>query len=174
MNPLRAHLASCEGCRAEFEALREVSNALERLPHFAPSPLFAMRVMSQVQVFEPWHVAARQSVLRWLPQSTVGRSLAYGTGGVMALTMTVLTIWLARRADAVLFLGSLVAQRSRDAALGAIHGIAVSTLGQSAASTMQSSGTMGLMLAFSGAAVAVLATAYGLKSLASATRGRKG
>ena len=173
MNPLTAHLSTCPGCRAEFEAQREVTTALERLPHFTPSRLFAAQVMCKVEVFEPWHVAARESVRRWLPQSHAGRSLAFGAGGVMAVAMTFLTVWLAHRADAVLFVGSLLAQRSREAVAGAVQGAVVSTLGQGAATAVETNGAIGWSIAPAGAALAILGTAFALKTVASAARGRR-
>lgn len=173
VNPLTAHLSTCPGCRAEFEAQREVTTALERLPHFTPSRLFAAQVMCKVEVFEPWHVAARESVRRWLPQSHAGRSLAFGAGGVMAVAMTFLTVWLAHRADAVLFVGSLLAQRSREAVTGAVQGAVVSTLGQGAATAVETNGAIGWSIALAGAALAILGTAFALKTVASAARGRR-
>ena len=71
--PLQAHVESCAACRAELAEARQVVSALERLPHLATSPLFADRVMSQVQVFEPWHVAALDSVKQWVPASRSAR-----------------------------------------------------------------------------------------------------
>src|SRR5579871_5571050 len=64
--PLQAHLRDCEQCQAAFEEQREVVEALEHLPRLAPSPEFASRVMAQVQIYEPWHVAARDSVVAWV------------------------------------------------------------------------------------------------------------
>lgn len=174
MNPLKAHLAQCAGCRAEYEAQREVTSALETLPHFAPSPLLAQRVMSQVQIFEPWHVTLRDRIASALPRTNAGRALVFGTGGVMAVTMSVLTVWLAHRADAVLFLGALIGQRLRDAVTGGVNDAVASTVGQGAAATVASNGLLGVGLALSALALAVLGTAFGLKSLASTSRTRRG
>lgn len=174
MNPLKAHLAQCAGCRAEFEAQREVAVALEELPHIAPSARFSDKVMANVQVFEPWHVSVRDNLRRALPRTQVGRALVFGTGGVMAVTMTVLTVWLAHRADAVLFLGTLIGQRTREAISGGMHDAVVATVGQGAATTVASNGLPGVAVAASILAIAVLGTAFGLKTLASAARGRRG
>lgn len=174
VNPLKAHIAQCAGCRAEYEAQREVTNALESLPHLAPSPLLAQRIMSQVQIFEPWHVTLRDRIASALPRTNAGRALVFGTGGVMAVTMTVLTVWLAHRADAVLFLGALIGQRLRDAVTGGVSDAVASTVGQGAAATVASNGLLGVGLALSALALAVLGTAFGLKSLASASRSRRG
>ena len=174
VNPLKAHVAQCAGCRAEFEAQREVALALEELPHIAPSARFSDKVMANVQVFEPWHVSVRDNLRRALPRTQVGRALVFGTGGVMAVTMTVLTVWLAHRADAVLFLGTLIGQRTRDAISGGMHDAVVATVGQGAATTVASNGLAGVAVAASILAIAVLGTAFGLKTLASAARGRRG
>lgn len=172
VNPLKAHLAQCAGCRAEYEAQREVSLALEALPHIAPSARFADKVMSNVQVFEPWHVTWRDNLRRALPRTQVGRALVFGTGGVMAITMTMLTVWLAHRADAVLFLGALIGQRTREAISGGVHDAVVATVGQGAATTVAANGVAGVAVAASVLAIAVLGTAFGLKTLASAARRR--
>ena len=60
VQPLKAHIRDCADCRAKVDEARFVVDALEDLPHFAPSHSFANRVMSQVPVFVPWHVAARE------------------------------------------------------------------------------------------------------------------
>jgi hypothetical protein len=174
VSPLKAHLAQCAGCRAEYQAQREVVLALEGLPHVAPSARFVDTVMTQVQVFEPWHVALREQVARALPRTQAGRGLVLGTAGVMAVTMTALTIWLAHRADAVLFLMSLVGQRARDAVSGGVHDAVVATVGQGAATQVASGGLAGVAIALSVLAIGILGTALGLKTLATASRGRKG
>ena len=76
--PLAAHIEECVTCRTELEAQQELVGSLEQLPHFTPSPLFAYRVMREVQVFEPWHVAAMNSVQRFIPRSRPARVLAAG------------------------------------------------------------------------------------------------
>jgi len=174
VTPLKAHLAQCAGCRAEFEAQREVALALESLPHIAPSSRFTDRVMSEVQVFEPWHVSLRENIARVLPRTQVGRALVFGAGGVMAVTTTSLTVWLAHRADAVLFLGALISQRARDLVALQVHDAVVATVGAGAATTVTTNGVAGVALGVSALIVAVLGTAFGIKTLATAARGRKG
>ncbi|WP_434478239.1 hypothetical protein [Gemmatimonas sp.] len=80
--PLRAHARSCMECQAELESARELMFALDTLPDFAPSPAFADRVMSQVQVFEPWHVAATRAVEQFVPATRSAR-LAAGLGAAV-------------------------------------------------------------------------------------------
>ncbi|HMI58475.1 MAG TPA: hypothetical protein VK511_10530, partial [Gemmatimonadaceae bacterium] len=79
--PLKAHVRSCTVCSKELEGARALVRQLEHLPHIAPSPLFASRVMSRVQLFVPWHVALLDSVRGLIPQS---RALRFATAGLFA------------------------------------------------------------------------------------------
>jgi hypothetical protein len=173
VQPLKAHLSECDGCRAEFEAQREVVLALEGMPHLAPSSRFAERVMKKVEIFEPWHVAWRDTVRGWFPRTQMGRTLVLGTGGVMAVTMTLLTVWLAQRADAVLFVGNLAAQRTRGALFESGHALLVGVLGPTMAGALASNGIAGIAALLATVALSIFGTAYALKSLASIARRRR-
>ena len=94
LTPLRAHVRQCEQCRAEVEAAQEVFALLGEMPHFAPDPGFAGRVMSQVQVFEPWHVTLRDTVLGLVPRSRPMRVLAGAGALVTALVVSAASIAL--------------------------------------------------------------------------------
>src|SRR4051812_10035276 len=89
--PLKAHIRDCADCRTKVEDARTVVDALEDLPHFAPSHRFSDRVMSQVPVFVPWHVAARDSALQWLPRSRPARLAvaAMATSAASVLTVAI-------------------------------------------------------------------------------------
>ncbi|MBC7674084.1 MAG: hypothetical protein H7247_16835, partial [Polaromonas sp.] len=67
--PLRDHIDECEDCRLRLAEERFVVDALEMVPHYAPDTRLADRVMSQVPMFVPAHIAARDSVARWIPQA---------------------------------------------------------------------------------------------------------
>ena len=86
--PLLAHVENCPTCRADLAEARQVVSALERMPHFAPSPLFRDRVMTQVQVFEPWHVSALDTAKRWLPASRPARFIGVAATSVFALIVS--------------------------------------------------------------------------------------
>lgn len=171
--PLRNHLEQCPACQADYRALAAVVGGLESLPLVAPSPAFTERVMQQVQVFEPWHVALRDTVSRWMPQSSIGRVFAGATGGVMAVAMTLVAVWLGQRADAVLFLANLVLQRTREGLMSAAHSVALSLFGDSAAAAIQGGGTLALLAATGALVATVLAVAFGVKTLATAGRRRR-
>ena len=57
---------------------------------------------------------------------------------------------------------------------GGVHDAVVATVGQGAATTVSSNGLVGVGIALSALAVAILGTAFGLKTLASAARSRRG
>jgi len=170
--PLRAHVAECDECRARLDDARIVVDALEDLPHFAPDSRLADRVMAQVPVFVPAHVAARDSVTRWLPQSGPARAAAAIVGTSIAGLLTVAMVWLASRGDAAIFATSLFADRVQSLVTGAARDLALSLFGESAVAAIQASGTLGvtlLVLLFLGTAVG---TILGLRRLATASSRR--
>lgn len=170
--PLRAHLDGCATCRAEYDRLALVVGHLEALPLLAPRPLFTDRVMSQVQVFEPWHVALRNSVRRFVPQSTTGRVLVGATGGAAAVGLSALTIWVGQRADALVFVGGLGAQRLRESVVGLVSSGASALLGESVAAAIRDGGMVAVTGSVAAGTVALVAVAFGVKTLA--TAGRRG
>lgn len=171
--PLRAHLDACPECRSRHDDLARVVLALEALPHLRPEHRFADRVMSQVQVFEPWHVALRDSVQRIVPTSVAGRVLVGAIGGVMAVTMTFLAVWLGRRADAVLFLTNLVIERTREGFTSLVLESARALLGASAAAAVRDGGTLAMAGVAAGLTALVIGVAFGVKAVATAGRSRR-
>lgn len=172
MAPLAAHVGECVTCRTELEAHQRLVNSLEKLPHFTTSPLFAYRVMKQVQVFEPWHVAARNSVQRFVPRSRPARVIAVGVAGVVATTLTAGTVWIAGRLDAVAFLTGVALERMRGAGSEAVNGLVTAALGQ-AAPAVSGGGDAGIALAATGFLAAVAVSAFGLRAIAAASRRRR-
>jgi hypothetical protein len=170
ISPLLAHIEECVTCRTELEAHQQLVGSLERLPHLTPSPLFAYHVMREVQVFEPWHVAAKNAVQRFIPQSRPARVLAAGMAGAVATTLTIATVWLASRLDAVAFLVTLGAERLRGVGTQAVNGFVSSALGTNG---LALSGDTRIAVAASGFLVAVAVSAFGLRALAAASRRRR-
>ncbi len=167
---LRAHMLECDDCRERVEDARVVVEALEALPHFAPDSRLADRVMAQVPVFVPAHVAARETVRRWTPQSSAARVAAVAVGSSVAGLLTIAMIWLAMQGDAMVFMAGLVGDRFRNAMLAAARDVAVALLGESALSTLQTIGPLGTALLLGGFLLAAVATVIGIRRLAIAGR----
>ena len=169
VTPLKAHVRSCAECRAELEEARAVAAALDHLAHFAPAPLFADRVMAQVQVFEPAHVTALDTARRWLPASRPARAFAGAVAAGVALVLSVSMLWLAARLDVVMFFTNLVADRALRTLLDAVGDAAGAALGQPALEAIRASGAAGVALALTGLLAAVALAAMGLRALAGAS-----
>ena len=170
--PLAAHVDSCASCRAELAEARQVVNALERMPHFAPSPLFAERVMARVQVFEPWHVTALDTLKRWLPSSRSARVLAVATTSVFALVASVLAVWITVRLDAFLFFVGVASQRARSAFFDVAGSAIAETFGNGALDALRSGGTAAAV-GITGFLAFVILAAVGLRALVATARRRR-
>lgn len=170
--PLKAHVRRCEQCRVELETARTVVAELEHLPHLGPSPLFTERVMQQVQVFEPWHVAAFDTLRRLIPQSRPARVLAASGALSFAAAFTVATLWIAARIDILVLLTGAAGDRTRQA-LGTVAGDAIAgALGGSPGSLL-GSGSVGALVALTAFLVSLVAAAAGLRLAATASRRRR-
>ena len=168
--PLRAHIDECAECRMRFDDARIVVDALEALPHFAPDSRLADRVMAQVPVFVPAHVAARDSVARWLPQPGPARVAAAAIFTSAAGVLTLGLIWLATQGDAAVFMTGLLGDRLRGAVVGAARDLAVSLLGESALAALQATGAIGVSLLLAGFVLTAFGTVAGIRRLAAAGR----
>jgi hypothetical protein len=127
--PLRAHVRTCADCAAELDAARLVAAELDAMPRLAPSPQFASRVLQQVQVFEPWHVALGDWARGLVPASRPLRVAA--AGGLLSGTavLTLVLAWLATRADALAFTGEAALTRFRGAFWAAAGDLAAALFG---------------------------------------------
>jgi hypothetical protein len=123
-------------------------------------------------VFVPAHVAARDSVFRWLPQSGAARIVAGITGTSVAGALTVLLVWLASRGDAVMFATGLLSDRVQGLVADAARTLALSLLGESAVATLQATGALGVTLLVLGFLGAALGTVFGLRRLATVSSRR--
>jgi len=170
--PLRAHIVECDECRARLDDARIVVDALEALPHFAPDSRLADRVMAQVPVFVPAHVAARDSVFRWLPKAGPARAAAAIVGTSIAGLLSIAMVWLASRGDAVVFATGLFIGRLQTLVLGAARDVVVAVLGESAVSALQAAGTLGVTLLVLGFLGTALGTVFALRRLATASSRR--
>jgi hypothetical protein len=168
--PLRAHILECGDCRERLEDARVVVEALEALPHFAPDSRLADRVLAQVPVFVPAHVAARDTVQRWMPQSAVARIAAVAVGTTVAGALTLAMAWLALQGNAVVFIAGLLGDRVRGAVVGAVRDAAVALFGESALLALQATGAIGVSLLIAGFLLTAVGTVVGIRRLALAGR----
>jgi len=118
--PLRAHVATCAECRSRLDALLAVATKLDALPHFAPRRDFGDRVMTQVQVIEPWHVALVEGARRLVPRSTPMRVLAAAGAGLAATTISGSALWLAFRLDLLFWNTGVALERSAQGTWSAV------------------------------------------------------
>jgi len=126
---LTAHLRDCAQCHDELSALRAFVLDIETLPDIAPAGGFADRVMHEVHVFEPWHVALRTSVQDWLPSSPAARIAAGAALTGAATLVTGAAAWGWTQRDAAVFVGSMVTERAREGLFASLSGAAQSLVG---------------------------------------------
>jgi anti-sigma factor RsiW len=167
--PLRAHLGECAECRAAYDRERALVAALEQMPHALPSSAFAERVMSEVRVFEPWHVTVLDAGRRWMPASRPLRVVAAAGASVVALLITAVSALAVMRADTAVFLGQLGFDRLRAGLATLGRELASAALGPDAAASLGTGGaTWGMVVA--AAIGTALVAALGLRFMASSAR----
>lgn len=170
VGPLRAHLAECDDCRARYDELRIVADALESLPHHTPSLRFSDSVMAKVQVIEPWHVALTESAKRLVPASTPMRVLAGVGAGVAAVTISGSAAWLAFRGDLAGFVLNLFVDRTRESIVAGASEVAASALGADATATLASGGPAMAALSAAVLAVTAVGAVFAFRRLAATAR----
>ena len=170
---LREHLEQCDECKAELAKRNELSTTLEHLAHHGPAPLFSYRVMSQVQVFEPWHVALRDSVRRLVPRTPTARWIAGVTAVIVAMLMTVAGIWAALNTESAWLFAEVGVKRVRAGVLGGIKGVLETVFGRDALNALEGTGMTGTLIAASIVIGVILVAAIGFRVVALASRRRR-
>lgn len=168
--PLRAHAERCAECGAKLDDARLVVDALDRLPHFAPSAKFTNAVLAQVQIVEPWHVAFIEGAARLVPRARSMRVVMGTTALAIATVISASAVWLAFRADVALYLFNLVADRARSVVLSTAGSLVSGAFGQPALDTIRSSGLIGLAAGSLVLLAGVGGATMGLRSFANASR----
>lgn len=172
VQPLREHVRDCADCRARLDEAREVVAALAEVPLLAPRVGLSDRVMAQVPVFVPWHVAARDAAVRLVPTTPAARALAASLVAIVGTVLTGLTLWIATRGDALGMFAGLVGDQAREAATTAMGNAMVAVFGPQVVGAIQQVGSLGIALATGGFIAASLATVFGLKLIATSSRAR--
>ena len=168
--PLRAHVRSCTSCQAELEQARELMVALDTLPDFAPSAGFSDRVMSQVQVFEPWHAAALTTARHFVPKSRPARVAAGVGAAASAGLLTAAATWAVSRADMGFLLAQVGLERVRDQVSAAFSDVVTTVLGQPGLDAMRTGTPEMTAIAVGGFVAVVGMGVVGLRALATSSR----
>jgi hypothetical protein len=172
VQPLREHVRDCSDCQARLDEARAVVASLAEVPLFSPRVGLADRVMTNVPVFVPWHVAARDAAERLVPTTPVARALAASLVAVVGTVLTGLTLWIATRGDAIGMFAGLIGDRAREAAATAAGNAMVAVFGPQVVNAFQQVGPLGIAIATGGFLAASLATVFGLKLIATSSRAR--
>ena len=173
VGPLRAHIQDCEACRARLDEARVVVDALEDLPHFAPSYAFSNQVMAQVPVFVPWHAAAREWIQQWVPRSTAARAVMVALATSAASVVTLAILWIATDTDLVVAMSAGVGGRMRELVVQAGHGLIATLFGEQVFAAVRHAGAAGIALAVVVIVGTLGGSLAGLRALAVASA-RKG
>lgn len=175
--PLMAHVRACPDCLARLEEARVVTDAIEELPHFAPSFNFADAVMAQVPVFVPWHVAARDAaratVQRWVPASRPGRVAAIGLAASVASVLTVAILWIATQTDILVFASGVAGSRAREILFEGARDVMLAVFGSQTLALASQAGTAGLLLLVGGFLGVSAAATLSLRRIALASSRRR-
>ncbi|HKW09876.1 MAG TPA: hypothetical protein VJO33_05815 [Gemmatimonadaceae bacterium] len=164
--PLKAHVRSCPDCLARLEDARLVTDSIEELAHFAPAFSFADSVMAQVPVFVPWHVAARDSVISWMPESRPARVAAIGLAASVASVLTVAILWIASQTDLLVFATGMAGSQLRELLVDGGRNALMTLFGSQTLALASQAGMLGMSLLFGGfLAIAATAT-FGLRRMA--------
>jgi hypothetical protein len=173
--PLQTHVRDCAECASRLEDARIIVDTLEALPHFAPSAALADRVMAQVPIFVPWHVAAREAVTgtveRWAPASRGARLAVAGAVTSVLAVLTIGMVWVAVQGDLLLVASGLAGDRLRTLVGGVVRDAAVAVFGEQMLIAVQQTGALGIALAMGGFVIAATGTVFGLRALAAGRRG---
>jgi hypothetical protein len=166
VQPLKEHVRACADCGTRLQQAQEVAAALSTLPQLSPRIGLADRVMAQVPVFVPWHVAARDSVAQWVPTGPAARAAAALIIAVVGTAITGLTLWIATRGDMIAALTGVAGEGVRGTVTSAFGEVVVSLLGPQVFQAVQTVGPIGFALALGGFVISSIGTVLGLRRLA--------
>ena len=171
--PLRDHAATCAECQARVAEGRIVVEALERLTHIAPSHMFAERVMKRVEVFEPWHVSARDTVKRFVPRSRAARAIGAVMAASIAVVLTLGTVWMFANADLMVVGFDILGQRLRAGTISTLGSVLGTLFGPATFEALRAAGPLALVAA-TGTLLAVAAgVAVGMRFVVGAASRRR-
>jgi hypothetical protein len=133
----------------------------------------ADRVMASVPVFEPWHVAARDTARRWVPASPATRAIAAVLVAIVGTVLTAATLLIVTRGDLLAMITGIVGESAASAIADAAGSIVVAVFGPQVIEAVRQVGPLGIAFAAAGFFVASLATIFGLRLIATSGRARR-
>jgi hypothetical protein len=173
VTPLRAHVEHCADCREQLAVERELVELLEHVPHLAPTAGFQDRVMREVQVFEPWHVALTNTLRRMVPPPGPWRTLAAAGIGGATLSLSVIVAWAVVRLDTLIFVAQVGIERAQTALIAGAGEVVALAFGESAAAALPTASSWGTVAALAAVVASFAVAGLGLRGLvALARRGR--
>ena len=170
VSPLKAHIDECPECAGRLNDARVIVEALERLPHFTPSMRFSERVLAQLQIVEPWHVAIMESARRFVPRSVPMRVIMAASATLVATAISVSAVWLSFHADAAMYVFNLAAERGRSLLVNGVGSVIGDAFGQPGLDVVRSGGLTVLAVGAGVILAAVGGAALGFRALATASR----
>ena len=174
MAPLRAHLSECDDCRGRFDDARAVTALIDELPHLVPSHRFAEGVMNKVEVFVPWHMAARDAIAAWVPVAGRNRKVAMVAGTVIAAALTLITLALATQSDLLVFAADVLVDRTREVVVGGVGNVLVGLFGAQTFDAVAHYGTRGFAVAGGLLLLGFAAAFASLRAFATSASRRRG
>lgn len=169
VSPLKGHVEECADCRARLADAKIVTSALDNLPRFAPTSAFTNRVLAQVQVVEPWHVALTSSVTRIVPKSGPMRVVMAASAAAIAVGISSAAVWLSFRTDVAMYIAGLANERIRAALTTGLGAFARSVFGPGAVDVL-AQGPAALGVGIAVVVVAAGSAAFGLRALTLSAR----
>jgi hypothetical protein len=128
--------------------------------------------MARVPVFEPWHVAARDTIRKWVPTSPAARALAAVLVAVVGTVLTGVTLLVATRGDLLAAITGAAGESAASAIANAAGDIVVAAFGPQVVDAVRQIGPLGIAFAAGGFVLASLATVFGLRLIATSGRAR--
>jgi hypothetical protein len=129
--------------------------------------------MSEVPVFVPWHVTARDTLSRWLPQSRTAR-LAVGVLATSAASiLTAAILWVVTQTDLLVVASAGASDELRSLVMSGARALVAVAFGDQASAMIQAMGTAGMAVALAVLAIVAGGSAAGLRALALASSRRR-
>lgn len=144
---LVAHADGCAQCRTALDEARFVGEMLSTAPHLKPPREFTDKVMTQVQVSEPWHVTAAGALRALWPERGAARLLMASAAVLAGLVTTAAMIAVSMRSGEVAMLGTMLGGRWREAVVQQGSALVASAFGGRALALLHESGWTALAVA---------------------------